>query len=139
MNQCANARAASLERCKRMLASLLSLPGFLLVLHSPPPFPFSLSNCCLSLTHTVAAAAAVFTFHFSLTNSFFSSHSFFGLRHPSPVLPSYLFISILCSFHPKNPPSLPRSHRRPLVPSFLFSASVLSQLSPTLYPLSYCF
>lgn len=58
MNQCANARAASLERCKRMLASPLSLPGFLLVLHSPPPFPFSLSNCCLSLTHTIAAATS---------------------------------------------------------------------------------
>lgn len=29
---------------------------------------------------------------------------FFGLHHPSPVLPSYLFISILCSFHPETHP-----------------------------------
>lgn len=139
MNQCANARAASLERCKRMLASPLFLPGFLLVLHSPPPFPFSLSNCCLSLTHTIAANAAVFTFHFSLTNSFFSSHSFFGLRHPSPVLPSYLFISILCSFHPKNPPTpLARTgtrwcHHFYFLPPCSRSSPQLSILSPIVF------
>lgn len=142
MNQCANARAASLERCKRMLASPLSLPGFLLVLHSPPPFPFSLSNCCLSLTHTIAAAAAVFTFHFSLTNLFFSSHSFFFLAPSSIPCPAILFVhfnSLFVSSREPPPPVPLCSYRRPLVPSFLFSAFVLLQLSPTLYPLSYCF
>lgn len=103
MNQCANARAASLERCKRMAQSPLPppLPSLSLSLLLPwfPSFSsvtpffsltlsFSPSNCYLPLIFTITA---MFTFHFSLTHLFFSLTPL--LDHPSPVLLSYLFIS----------------------------------------------
>lgn len=99
MNQCTNARAASLERCKRMAQSplppppslslpldLLHFPHWLLSFF-PLTLSFSLSNCYLSLIFTITVMC---TFHFSLTHLFFSLTLL--LDHPSPVLLSYLFI-----------------------------------------------
>lgn len=85
MNQCANARAVSPERCKRTAQS----PPLFLSFPSPGSFdlPFSLfllSNYYLSLIFT---NTVMFTFHFSLTNSFSQ------LIIPSCSLLSYLFIS----------------------------------------------
>lgn len=99
MNQCANARAVSLERCKRMAQ-----------LHSPPPYPLSSSwffdlhfpqqllslslsfnppsNCYLSLIFT---NTVMFSFHFSLTNIFF-------LLTLLPYHPSLVLLSCSISF-----------------------------------------
>lgn len=90
MNQCTNARAASLERCKRMLATPHSLPflfdliSLILLIDSlffPPTLSFALlvSHIC----HRCFAHV-----HFPLTNLFLSFILLFN--HPSPVLPSYL-------------------------------------------------
>lgn len=91
MNQCTNARAASLEQCKRMLATPHSLPflfdliPLILLIESlffPPTLSFALlvSHIC---RHCFAHI------HFPLTNLFLSFILLFN--HPSPVLPSYLF------------------------------------------------
>lgn len=142
MNQSANAGAASLERCKRMaqsplLAPLQSPSFFLLLSWSPslfvsdslffsPALPFSLSNCYLSLIFTITT---MFTFHFSLTH-LFSSLTLL-LDHPSPVLLSYLFISFFVHFTLWSSIVL-----HSLVPSFLFSASLLLQFFPWAPPSS---
>jgi len=153
MNQCANARAASLQRCKRMARSpspplrTFSPSRFLDLLHFLQRLPFpltlslSLSNCYLSLISTITA---VFTFHFSLTHLLFSLTLLFV--RPSPVLLSYSFISFSVHFAPVHFALCSPVVLHLLVPSFLLSASLLLQFffppppsSPELSILSRCF
>jgi len=132
MNQCANARAVSLERCKRTAQSPSP--------HHPHPFflffPslistnsfFSLflpSYYYLSLIFTITA---VFTFHFSLTQLFFSLT--LSPNHPSCYL--------TCSFHSLFIPFSVLLHCIalvcPIVSTFCLSALTFLSLC-TLYPL----
>lgn len=129
MNQCANARAASLERCKRMAQSplppsstLLRSPSFPPSFSSLFPFPLSflLSNCFLYHIFTITA---VFLFHFFLTHLFFSLTLL--LDHPSTVMLYFLFISFYVHFSLCSPIVSCLS-----VPSFLLSPSLLLQFFP---------
>lgn len=133
MNQGANARAASLERCKRMAQSPSPPPSLSLSLPWSPSFssvtPFP-SRAATYLWYSLSPLC-------SHSTSVWHIYSFLSLFY-SIILPLSCFL--ICSFHSLFISfSVLLLYCISLVPSFLLSASLLTVLSPeppqTLYPL----
>lgn len=139
MNQCTNARAASLERCKRMLAPplhSLSPSSFLDLLHFPQCLPFfshSLHFPLLTATY-LSYSLTLLRSHSTFLWQIYSFLSlFYSITHPLSCCLICSFQSLFISFCDPLLYWARRCHHFYFLPPCSYSS--FPALSLTLYPL----